>query len=358
MGLMDFFRQKEALIAIDIGSSSIKLAQLTYDGSQIRLINAASTPLGEEIFSNNVITKTSLVAEKISGLIEANGISEGRVVTAVPGPTVFTKRIKMPKLPPAELASNVQLEAGTFIPHNVDAVKIDYHVIGEAGKNQLDVLVVAVKNEVIDGFVQAIALAGLETAVLDVEYFALQNCFELNYPELLSKTVALIHVGARYSSINICRGGQSLFTGDIASGGKAFTDLLVEELGINNKDAELLKREASGPKARADVAEILDRKLEGVAAEYNRQLSLFWNASGAEEGIDRILVAGGGGLVKGFLEELSEKTGIACEQLNPFKAIVGKEGFDANYLQELTPFFAIGVGMGLRQPGDKITDNF
>lgn len=367
MDLKSLFRRSESLISIDIGSTAVKMLELDTSGDRPKLVNLGVSPVGYEIFSNNAITKGEKVAEQISALLEANSVADKRVCTAVPGPAVFTKKIKMPKLDPVELANSVQFEAGNFIPHNIDAVKLDYHIIGEAGRNQLDVLVIAVKNEILDSFLECFSYAGLEVAVADVDSFALQNMFELCYPEMVAKTVALVNVGARYSSINICKNGQSLFTGDVAVGGKLFTDAIAEVMGVPADQAEALKCKnapaTGGSAAQNDamagaVQDVIDRNIEYMASELNRQLSFFWNASASEDQIDSIMLSGGGSLVKGLAEELSERTGIQCATMDPLRGIEVGDSFDPAFLQEVGPMLSIAVGLGIRQPGDKIIPDY
>ena len=356
MGIFDFFSKAEALLAVDIGSSGVKMLELDLAGDKPRLVTLGFAPLAEEVFSNNLLGRPEPVAERLTQLLESNAVGDKRVVTAMPGPGVFTKRVTMPAAAPNELRSNIQFEAGSFIPHNIEEVRLDYHVIGSAGKGKIDVLVVAVKNEVIDSFSGCLSLCGLEAAVVDVDYYALQNMFELSYPEFVSGTTALVNIGARYSSINICRGGQSLFTGDITVGGKVFTEAIAQETGVALADAENVKRAFSkGQTTDEQVKEIIDRTVEQVASELNRQLSFFWNASGAEDGIERIMVTGGGALVPGLVEELREKTGVDCVVIDPFRGIEMGEEVDQQYLKELAPLMSICVGMGIRQPGDKET---
>jgi type IV pilus assembly protein PilM len=309
--------------------------------------------LQTEVFANNQLKDEDLVSQKLTALMESNGISDKRAAIAIPGPSVFTKKIKMTKASPAELAVNVQFEAGSFIPHNIDAVKLDFHIVGESGKDQLDILVVAAKSEVIDSFTECLALAGIDTAVVDVDYFAVQNCFELGYPEMLSKTVALINMGARYSSITICRDGESLFSGDISLAGKLFTEAIMQELGCDAETAERLKVNPSSSENAQAIQDALERKVEYVATEFNRQLSLFWNATGEAGGVDKILITGGGALVPGLCEEIQEKTDIECEMLDPLRAVEFDDGFDVSYLKQVAPFMAVALGLGVREPGDK-----
>jgi len=364
VGLLDFLlKKKESLIGLDIGATGIKLIELDLSASKPKIINLAFSPFSADVFSGNSIEKTESVAEQVTQLLESHAISDKRVVTSVPGPSVFTKRIKMPKVPPNELKSNIFFEAGNFIPHNIDAVKLDFHVIGESGKNQLDVLVVAVKNEIIDSFTDCLALAGLETAVVDVDGFALQNAFEFSHPELLDQTVALVNVGARYTTINICKGGESLFTGDISMGGKLFTDAIAEVLSIPANEAEEIKKKLGGAKTQASsvqsilddsVQDIVERNIEYMSSEFNRQLSFFWNASGADEGIAAIALTGGGSRIPGLLEELKEKSGIECMRLEPFRNLDRSEEIDEKLIEDLAPCMSICMGLGLRQAGDKV----
>ncbi len=350
MGLLDLFQKSEALLSLDIGSSSIKLVELDTSQTPVKLLNIGKKDFTQDVFSNNVLTKVDAASEALSLLLEANSVDDKRVATAVPGPSVFTKKIKMQNMPYHELSSNIQFEASNFIPHNIDAVKLDFHILGESGKNQLDILIVAVKSEVVESFLDCLSLTGLQTAIVDVDYFALQNIFEHNYPELFDKTVAVIDMGARFSNVNIVSGGQSLFTGDLGVGGNTVTDALEAELGISSTEAEELK---TGGDQSAQAKKIIEMKVDELATELNRQLSFFWSASGSEEGIDQIMLTGGGSQVTGLFEGLADKTGLPCDEMDPFKEIDTSEGFDPDFLNELRPQMAVALGLGLRQPGDR-----
>lgn len=360
MGLFNLFNKPESLVAIDIGSSAVKVLELDDSEDKPSLLNMAMKELPPDVFSGNVISKPEKIAEIIGELLEANEVGQKRVATAVPGPSVFTKKVKLPQTSPAELRNTVQFEAANFIPHNIDAVKLDFHVVGEAQKNQLEVLVAAAKNEVVDGYIETLALAGLETAVVDVDYFALQNAFELGYPECFDGTTALINIGARYSSIAICRRGQVLFTGDIGLGGRALSDALMQDLGISFAESEKIKKNLPvgqlSDKASAGGAAhaIVSKHIEYAASEFNRQLSFFWNACGAEGGIDRIMLCGGGALIQGLSSELAQKTGIECSSLDPLRGVQCGSGFDQALLDQTRPFMGVAIGLGLRRPGDRI----
>ncbi len=362
MGLLSFLNKREALVSIDVGSTGIRLIELDLRHGRPKVVNFGFAQLSGDIFAGNSISKSELVAENLTGLLESLAVTDKRAVTAVPAPSVFTKRVKMAKVPANELRSTIYFEAGNFIPHNIDAVKLDYHVVGESTKNQLDVILVAVKNEVIDSYTDTLALSGLETAVVDVDYFAVQNIFELAHPELVERTVALVNIGARFCAINIVSNGESLFTGDIAIGGKIFTDAIAEVLSISPQEAEEVKRQMGKPGKKDDsvqailndsVQDIIERNVEYMASELNRQITFFWNASGSEGAIDCIVVTGGGALIPGLIEDIKEKTGLETLLLDPIPTVDFADGIDQTKFREMANSLSVCLGLGLRQAGDR-----
>jgi type IV pilus assembly protein PilM len=355
MGIKDLFGAAEELIAIDLGAHSLKLAEISIETTKPTLKNIASVPVAADTITSNSISKPEALAEQIQVTLEQLGMTGKRVVTAMPAPSIFTKRLKVPRASMSELASTIQFEAGNLIPHNIDAVRLDFHVLGQAGKNQLEVLVVAVKNEIIDSYMNCFALAGVELAVVDVDFFGLQNAFEVSYPALRSKTVALLNMGARYSAINVCKGGQSIFTGDISVGGRTFTEALANGLGIPFDKAEALKQSPTLGESSDDfIAQgLLEKQIEAAAAEVNRQLSLFWNASGSEEGIDQIMLAGGAALLRGLAPAIAERTGIECQLIDGLAGFNVEAEIAPEQRAALATQMCVCLGLGLRQPGDK-----
>jgi type IV pilus assembly protein PilM len=359
MDLKKIFRKEQKLIGLDIGMNSVKFIELDLSGDKPRLLALGRGGIPDDCFAGNSIAQIEPVSERIQALMEANGITDRAVVTAVPGPSVFTKRVKLGKVSYDELRENIQFEAANLIPHSIQDVKLDFHILGEVDKKQLEVLVVAVKNEIIDSFLNTIAYAGLETAVVDVDYYALQNAFEIAYPEHLSRTVAILNMGGRYSSMNICQNGQSLFAGDIAVGGRVIRDALKQECSCTTAEADLWVMGKGIPEEKQEnVRFVMEKTIDSLAADCNRQLSFFWNASGAEHGIEKIFLSGGAALTPGLREKLFEKTGIECEIFDPFRNIDLGSEIDVDYTRELGPTMAICVGLALRTRNDKILPEY
>ena len=354
MSFSSFLGKKEPLLSFDIGSTSIKCVELQLKSSKPALLNVAMAPLTPDVFSGYTISNPEKVADRIKNILDANSITAKRVVAAMAAPAVFSKKISVNSMDSSDLRAYMELEASNIVPHSIDAVRMDYHVVGESEDGQMEVLVVAVKNELVDSYLETFGLCDMQVAVIDVDYFAVQNIFELNYPDLFDKNSALINIGARYTSINICSNGESLFNGDISMGGKNLTDTLMQEAGLTYEDAEKLKRktDADNPELE-NVRESIKSAADDLSSELNKQLSLFWNATGLEGAIERIFISGGASQLPGLQKQLGEKTGLQCELLNPFLQVECGDIFDDEYLKNISPFVSIALGMGLRQPGDR-----
>ena len=220
----------QPFVSVDIGTSAIKVMSIDMNGERPKLLSVGSVPTPAGCVSNNMVTKPDVIGSCIRSALEANEIEGVRATIAIPGPSAFTKKITIAHAPLKDLDSNISFEASNYIPHNVNAVHLDYQVVATQGSSTMDVLLVAVKNEIIESYVEAVESAGLEAAIADVDYFALENMFELCYPEEKEKTLAIVNIGARYSSVSILSNGESLFSGDVGVGGRLYTDALCETL--------------------------------------------------------------------------------------------------------------------------------
>lgn len=344
----------EPFIGIDIGTSSIKAMSLDISGHKPKLLGCGQAPTPASAINNNAVRAPEQIGKAISSIIEANEILGTKVVFAVPGPAVFTKKITIAYTDLKSLDENMTFEASNYIPHRVDAVHLDYQVLKVNGTATMDVLLVAVKNEIITSYVQAIEAAGLEASIADVDYFALENMFELAYPEEKPKTVALVNVGSRYTSVSIVQNGESMFAGDIGVGGRLYTDALCESLGMNPADADRAK--TGQPVEGYDehlVGETIERTTEHVASELHRQLGFFWNAAATDKSIESVFLCGGGAQAPGLLDELSSRTGLVCTRMAPLHFVDCGDKFDEDFVREVQPSMGVCVGLALRRFGDK-----
>lgn len=354
LGGLSLFRPEGGFVALDIGSSSVKMVEAVGEKNGYRLLNLGILPLPPTAVQNNMIADKDVVVKTIQNLIHANGVKATRVVSAVPGRAVIIKKIQLPAQEEAELEANVEFEASNVIPETLENVNMDYQVLNYVDDgSKMDVLLVAVKKEIINSYTQVIQEAGLTAAIMDVDYFALENMYETSYEVKPDEGVGLIHIGARYTSINVLKGGISSFTGDLPVGGEAFTESLSEALKISYDQAETFK--VTGlleGKKDADLAALVRSTCESLAEEIGRTLSLY-GAMAGDEGINSMYLSGGGAKIPGFAPILSRRLGVPVELAEPFRNFGLSRHIDKDYMAHAASVLAVGAGLAIRRLGDK-----
>jgi len=348
-----FPKRRSSQLAIDIGSSCVKLIETDGGPTQVRILSAGIAPLSPTAVQNNLIQDPDEVADAIRMLVKQTGARANEVVTAVPGPAVMIKKIVLPGGDEADLDNQVMLEAGSAIPENLENVTLDYQVIDYTDRDEIEVMLVAVKKDILNSYTSVIRQAGLSPKVVDVDYFALENMFELNYDVDESQVVGLVNVGARYCSINILRGGRSSFTGDIPVGGAEFTDVLMRNLDVSSEEAELLK---TGGSVRAfgrdQVEAALTPAVNLLVEEIHRALSFYWR-SDAEDPLAAVYLSGGTARTEGLARSLSERLETPVEIADPLGRVALARGADGDFVRSHASSLAVTIGLATRRPGDK-----
>ncbi|MFQ5850497.1 MAG: type IV pilus assembly protein PilM [Candidatus Binatia bacterium] len=348
------FHRREGFVALDIGSSSIKMVEAIGEKSGYRLVNLGILPLPSSAVQNNMVVDKEVVAKTLLGLIRSNGVKSKKAICSLPGRAVIIKKILLPAQGEKELEANVEFEATHVIPESLENVNLDYQILNYIGDgSQMEVLLVAVKKDIVQSYTEAIQEAGLTPTIMDVDYFALENMYEISYEPKLDEVVGLIHIGARYTSINVLRNGISTFTGDLPVGGEAFTERLMHELRISYDQAETLK--ITGlleSKKGADLETLLKPICNSLADEFSGTLSLYGTMAG-EEGIHSLYLSGGGAKVPGLCPALGEKLGVLVRLCEPFRGFSVARNIDRDYLSDCAITMAVGAGLAIRRPGDK-----
>lgn len=345
------FGKKKNTAGLDIGSSSIKVIELDGKQNALNLVGLGFENLPPEMIIDGQIMELNTVSEVIQTVFRDQHINSDRVVAGVSGHSVILKNIVVPPMSQEELEESIDYYAEEHIPYDLADVSLDYHITDET-EEAVQVLIAACKRERIDNLKQAIQLAGKNPVIVDIDTFALQNCYEVNYQPQPDETVALLNIGAATMNMNILRGAQSLFTRDITVGGNQFTDVLQRGLGISYVDAEAAKRgmPIAGDGEQFSVEPFLDNVLDTIAIEIQKTFD-FYRATTEDGGVEvsRMLISGGGSKLRRLPEELSKRLELRVEVLNPFQRIkVDARKFDPDYLNEIMPEMAVAVGLALR----------
>ncbi|MDH3746390.1 MAG: pilus assembly protein PilM, partial [Acidobacteriota bacterium] len=275
--------------------------------------------------------------------------------TSVSGHSVIIKKIEVPAMPEDELAESIQWEAEQYIPFDINDVRLDYLVLStpEPGRESMEVLLVAVKRDKVNDYVSVISQAGKNPAIVDVDAFAVQNAYELNYDIDPQQVVALVNMGAGVTTINILSRGQSVFWRDMSIGGNQFTEALQREYSLSFEQAERLKRGEQVPGCSPSEARaILEAVSTELAAEIQKTFD-FFAATSADDRVTKLMLSGGCALTPNLREVLQDRFNVATEVMDPLRRVSYKESdFDSVWLQSVAPMLAVAVGLAARKVDD------
>lgn len=348
------FSKKKDIIGVDIGSSSIKLVELKGQGGTYTLKNMGMLPLPSEAIVDNALMDSSSIVETLKALVKNLKITIKDAVCSISGNAVIIRKISLPAMSKEELDDQIQWEAEQYIPFDINDVNLDFQMLGPDphDPSKMFVLLVASKKDIINDYVAVFSEAGLRLSVVDVDSFAMQNAFEINYSLGEDELVGLINIGGGMMNLNLAKGGISVFTRDVQTGGNAYTEEIQKQMGVGTEEAERIKITGDHPQ-RAKVQEILSRVNETLATELKRSLD-FYLSTAMDDRINKIYLSGGCANIPRLVDAVGQKINVPVEVLNPFRKIkYNNKKFDPDYLNLMGPLYTVAVGLATRRSGDR-----
>jgi type IV pilus assembly protein PilM len=349
------FARAKGVVGLDIGSSAVKLVELRERKGSFQVQKVAVEGLSPEAIVDGSIMDSSLVVDAIHKLNDQAKVKNPNFATSLSGHSVIIKKIQVPAMSQEELAESIQWEAEQYIPFDINDVRLDYVVLADTppGEGQMDVLLVAVKRDKVNDYMSVISQAGRNPALVDVDAFAVQNCYEVNYDLDPLKVVALVNMGAAVTNINVVSRGQSVFWRDISFGGNQFSEALQREYNLSYDQAETLKRGGNVDRySTTEARPVLDAVSAEMASEIQKTFD-FFAATSAEGPVDELVVSGGCALTPNLLQILRERFGVPVELMDPFRRVQVRESdFDVEWLRSVAPMLAVTVGLAIRKVGE------
>lgn len=405
------FGRTKGVVGLDIGSHTVKLVVLKPQRGEnsYQLTHFGIAELPSESIVEGAVVRPGDVAQVIRDLLSNNKIKGGRIATAVSGHAVIVRRVSMPRMDEEELRESIVWEAEEYIPFDVDDVNLDFAILDEnEGGAEMDVVLVAAKRDRIDEFIAVIEEAGRVPAIVDVDAFALQNAFELNYPERQHEDIALLNMGASVINAAVLEEGRPVFWRDITLGVRQYIAALQREFMLDYFDAEEVLRRAGGgggdenhqmdaelggwedkgdddeysyeddavdggledtveevaadsdddavggirdaardPRVQEVVGEVSERLITEIKKTFD-----FYHAQAMRERFDAIFVAGGGAHITDLTRRLEQRLGTPVELLDPLRRVsVPTKSFDPEYVRSIAPQAAVAVGLAMRGEG-------
>ena len=353
---MGLFNRSRSLVGLDIGSAAIKLVELKElkKGQGYQLNSFGYEPLSPEAIVDGAIMDAGLVAETIKKLFADTKVKTGDVATSVSGHSVIIKRISLQEMDDAALSESITWEAEQYIPFDIEEVSIDYQRLGSNADGTMDVLLAAAKKEKIADYTDVIRQAQRTPKLVDIDIFAVQNAFELNYDAPASDQIqALINIGASVTNIAVMQGAQPIFWRDISVGGNQYTEAIQKELSLSYDQSERLKKgqDVEGIPL-SNAVPIIQSVSEEIGNEIQKTLD-FFKATTVDAPVNRVMMSGGSARVLGLQAYLHERFEAPVELLDPFRNLPKGKDLDLDRLDEVAPALAVAVGLASRTLGDK-----
>jgi type IV pilus assembly protein PilM len=347
------FLSRKELVGLDIGSNAVKLVELKSSKGGYQLKNIGEALLPQLAIVNKIIENRDAVADTVSSLFEDLRVKTKNVAISISGHSVIIKKVSLPKMSENELKESIPWELEQYIPQSIQDVNYDYQVIpGETPEGNIDVLIVAAKKDVTSSYVSVINDIGLNPVVVDVDVFALENMYEINYPES-EGLVALVNIGASVTNINILKDGVSIFTRDITTGGNQLTDWIIKDMGLNFAEAEKMKSSMREGDVPQELEGLTNNFNDLICGEIKRTLEFFASTLWRSK-VSNIMIGGGSSKVPGLREVLADMTDASVDFMNPFRSIAyDKNDFDPEYIEAIAPKMSVVMGLAMRKPGDK-----
>jgi type IV pilus assembly protein PilM len=349
------FGKKDHLVGLDIGSRSIKAAEIvdTKRGPMLRHFGIVDIAHGA--IEEGTISDPESVAESIKQLFKSYNIKESNVAVSIGGYSVIVKKINVQNMAEEQLQETIHFEAEQYIPFDISDVNLDFQILGEneSNPNQMNVFLVAAKKDMVNDYINLVNLAGLNPCIVDVEAFALQNSFEANY-NIQDENVALIDIGASKTSLNILKGNSSVFMRDVSLGCGQINQKIMSLIECSFEEAEQLKYGDNPDRLTPDdLKGIVSSVVADWCTEIRRALDFFYSTY-PEDQIKRIIISGGGANISEFRQLLATEASAEVESINPFKNFyLDEKSFDDAFIKQIAPQAAISMGLAMRKVDDK-----
>lgn len=344
-------------IGLDVGSSSVKLVQLKVTRKGLILQNFGIEPLPPQTIVDGAVMNHGALVDSIKTLTSRIHLRGKNVAMSVSGNAAIIKRLTIPHMEGPALDEQMEWEVQQNIPFARDDVFVDYSVLVEqTPEGQMEVLLAAAKREIVEQYMHAMSDAGMTVEVIDTAAFAAQNAVEASVGFAPGETVAIINVGATFSTIDICTNGAPVFTRDVSSGGNTYTEAIQQRLAVSLEGAEAYKvggaSAAGADVVPQEVHRILAQVSDQVAGEFQRSLD-FYVSDAVDAHLSRIILTGGTALVPQLPKAVQDRSRVPVHILDPFARVeVDERRFDINYLKANAPIASVAFGLALRKQGD------
>jgi len=296
------------------------------------------------------------ITSTIREILNELGIKSANVNYAVAGQSVFARFVKLPSVEEEKIDRIIAFEAQQNVPFPIDEVVWDYQLVGGGADEQLQVVLVAIKSDLLEGINAAVEAAGLRPKVIGVANMALYNAFRYNYSDVTDSSL-VVDIGARTTNLLFIEPGK-IFSRSVPIGGSSVTAALAKEFNEPFAAAETRKRESGfvslggsyADPADADIArmsKIIRSTMTRLHAEIMRSIS-HYRSQQQGKAPARIYLCGGSSGLPYMREFFQEKLQVPIEFFNPVRNVAIANEADSRQIARSAHLLGELVGLGLR----------
>jgi type IV pilus assembly protein PilM len=351
---VNFFRTRStALLGVDIGSSAVKLLQLSRAGGGYRVEHYAVEPLPPDCVVEKNIVAVEPVGEALQRALSRSGAKTKFAASAVAGAAAITQVVTMPAgLSEDALEEQIQAGANRYIPWPIEEMSFDFEVLGPANDDpgSVQVRVAAARTENVDLRVAALELAGLTAKVVDIEAFALENACApivdgLGAPA--AAIVAVVDIGETMTTLIVLKNRRAIYSREQVFGGRQLSEEIMRRHGLSREEAASAQRRGGLPESHA--AQVLEPFQEAVVRQISRLLQFFHAGSDCQH-VDRIVLAGGCASAPGLETKIRQQFGVPCVVADPLAgmSLSPRLRSQAVALRQDAPALMVAAGLAMR----------
>ena len=340
-GVNDFF-------GLDIGTSSVRVVQLTNNNGPRQLLKYAMAPIDGKLAMSDSKADRQKVADKLREIITQSQITTKNVAVGIPSSRVFTTVVDLERLSSSELAKTIKFQADSLIPTPVSESKIDWAMIGDSPKdpNKVEVLLSSVGNDFIEGRLDLLESVGLNVVAFEPDNLAITRAVlapETTEPQMV------IDIGSRSTDIVITMNGAPRLTRAIPTGSDAIIKSAVQNLNIDENQAQefVFKFGLSEQKLEGQVHNAIIGTVDVLMGDIDKSIK-FFQARYKDIKLERIVMTGGASALPEFPLYIANKFAINVEIGNAWRNV--QYGIERqNELMAVSNHFGVAVGLAERR---------
>ena len=345
----------KSFLSLDFGAGSLKAAEFEVTESGTLLLKQFGLKsLGGE--GAQEATREAAIVKAIKEVMSERGLAAKFVNVCAPGFNVFSKFVKLPPVDTSKVTQIIQYEAQQNVPFPLEEVVWDFQILGAAASGELEVLLVAIKADIVEGLFRTCSSAGLRLELVDVSPAALCNAFRYNYGDLEGCTM-LLDIGAKTSNLLFFEKGK-VYSRSINIGANTITQDFATEAKLSFEEAERLKaekgfvslggayEEPEDPHAAA-ISKIARQVMTRLHIQVNQTIQFYRGQQGGSAPV-RLFLAGGSSIMPYTAQFFADKLSLPVEYFNPFRNVQLDPSLPVAELEKVAHCFGEVVGLGLR----------